>query len=238
MQIHPLGFAPCPSYRPNAEVRTARRVCSIMLWLACVLTMLATAPALGAQQLPTVWLGGGVGLLEGEDLSGSGVHALADVDMALVAEDATAFVEVVYQRAEGNGFGCRRLDNPCLGRTDRVRQFGALVGVRAAFGPWFGVLHPYIPAGLGVLRREIRSAESQGPMGICFRDGEPGICRDDPAFGTERFEQNETLITVAAGFGATLRVAGFSVFAETRFYVVGDRDRSTDFVPLTIGIAF
>jgi hypothetical protein len=97
-----------------------------------------------------------------------------------------------------------------------------LIGASAdvTYGASSGVIRPYLIGGVGVYRRRV-SQDVEGAVAE-FRN----------------LRDSETDVGFNGGLGLRLALGGLSAFAEARYYSVSTQPDRTNFIPVTVGIAF
>jgi hypothetical protein len=203
---------------PSSSLRPLR--------LAGLLALVA-APASAAAQLPGI----GLGLAAGSNLPTSDYADAAKTGLVL-----NGFLELRTASPLGlraSLFWSRSdIDNPLIREIDGVSLPEApdydvtgevdLIGASAdvTLGASSGVFRPYVVGGAGVYRRRV-SQDVEGAIEE-FRD----LRTSDTHFGWN------------GGVGVRLAFGGVGLFAEARYYSVSTTPARTNFIPVTIGLAF
>lgn len=196
------------------------------LRLAAVLALLA-APASAAAQMPGI----GVGVAAGGNIPTAELADAATTGLVL-----NGFLELRTSNALGlraSLFWSRGdLESPLIRELDGVTLPDAsdydvtgdvnLIGASAdiTLGASSGVFRPYVVGGVGVYRRRV-SQDIDGAI--------------------EEFQElrtSDTDIGFNGGLGVRLSFGGMGLFAEARYYSVSTKPERTNFIPVTIGVAF
>lgn len=183
-------------------------------------------PAAAAAQGPGI----GLGIAAGQNIPTADYADAAQAGLVL-----NGFLELRTGSAlglRGSLFWSRSdMDNPLIrdnggvtlpdGDYD-VRGDVDLIGASAdvTLGMTSGVLRPYVVGGVGVYRRRV-SQDVEGAVEE-FRN----------------LRESETDIGFNGGLGLRLAFAGIGLFAEARYYSVSSEPERTNFVPITVGVAF
>lgn len=195
--------------------------------LAAVTAAAIALPATAAAQAPGI----GIGIAAGQNVPTADYADAASTGLVL-----NGFVELRTASAlglRGSLFWSRSdIDNPLIREEDGVtlpegpdydvRGDVDLIGASAdvTLGASSGVIRPYAIGGVGVYRRRV-SQDVEGAV--------------------EEFQalrRSETDVGFNGGLGLRLALGGLSAFAEARYYSVASTPERTNFIPITVGIAF
>ena len=195
--------------------------------VAAVLAAAIALPATAAAQAPGI----GIGIAAGQNIPAADYGDAAETGLVL-----NGFVELRTASALGlraSLFWSRSdIDNPLIREQDGVtlpdgsdydvRGDVDLVGASAdvTLGASSGVIRPYVVGGLGVYRRRV-SQDVDGAIAEF-----------------QSLRRSETDVGYNGGVGVRLALGGLAAFAEARYYSVATTPERTNFVPITVGIAF
>ena len=173
----------------------------------------------------------GIGIAAGQNIPAADYGDAAKTGLVL-----NGFVELRTASALGlraSLFWSRSdIDNPLIREQDGVtlpdgsdydvRGDVDLVGASAdvTLGASSGVIRPYVVGGLGVYRRRV-SQDVDGAIAEF-----------------QSLRRSETDVGYNGGVGLRLALGGLAPFAEARYYSVATTPERTNFVPITVGIAF
>ncbi|HEY0972265.1 MAG TPA: outer membrane beta-barrel protein [Gemmatimonadales bacterium] len=195
-----------------------------------IVTGLAAAllfPAAAAAQAPGI----GFGIAAGQNIPTADYADAAQAGLVL-----NGFLELRTGSplaVRGSLFWSRSdMDNPLIRDRDGVtlpegvdydvRGDVDLIGASAdvTLGATDGVIRPYVVGGVGAFRRRV-SQDIDGAVAE-FRS----------------LRESETDIGFNGGVGLRIALGGLAVFAEARYYSVSTKPDRTNFVPVTVGVAF
>ena len=184
-------------------------------------------PAAAAAQAPGI----GIGIAAGQNIPTADFADAAQAGLVL-----NGFVELRTAGAlglRGSLFWSRSdMDNPLIRDQDGVTlpegpDYNVsgdvdLVGASAdiTYGASGGVIRPYLIGGIGVYRRRV-SQDIEGAVDE-FRS----------------LRDSETDVGFNGGLGVRLSLGGLAAFAEARYYSVSTQPDRTNFIPITVGVAF
>jgi hypothetical protein len=208
--------------------------------IAFLLAALVLPLPLSAQLGPSIGMGRGV--LQTDDLMADAYHVQAGVQLARITDRVTVRGEALLQQGTANAspLSCEQARQVyCFGRTDEQRLFGAGAHVRFDLPEFVHGVHAYLtPVGVGAYYLRTDSHESEGPTGVCIRDGDLAACPDAPPFAD--FSRTTSTLSLGGSTGAGLeaQLGRMRVFAEFRAHVMLASMGETGSVPVTFGVSF
>ena len=215
------------------------------LVLALAASLLVSVSA-NAQRGPVVAIGTGFVMSERLEGSAGSIHASVGIppyDIGPVPGLINFRVEAFAQRgsASGSGFSCERKDQlHCAGRSDEIDVIGGSIYTTLNLISWKGMMVYVTPIGVGVYRHRTRSSEVEGPIGMCFVNGNlSGDCPGNPPWSSVSYHSERVSAGYTTGLGVEYPFERITIVAELRAHRLLDRKNSNaGSLPLTFGIRF